>query len=153
MYQWTGRNDESLVYAEKTLNINPQYPMALYVKGMVLSGMGRHEEAIELQKTVYKSGSGGYSSGLGVAYALAGEKDKANEIAAELEKQKRRWITYGLAEIYSILGNNDRAIYWLEEAYGQRHDFIPWIRTNPHFRNLKIDPRYKEIIGRLNLPE
>ena len=152
MYQWTGRNDESLVYAEKTLNINPQYPMALYVKGMVLSGIGRHEEAIELQKSVYKSGSGGFSSGLGVAYALAGEKEKANEIAGELEKQKRRWITYGLAEIYSVLGNNDKAIYWLEEAYTQRHDFIPWIRTNPHFRNLDNDPRYKAIIDRLNLP-
>ena len=96
MYQWTGRNEESLIYAEKTLKINPGYPMALYVKGMVLSGLGRHEEAIEIQKGIYKSGKGGYSSGLGVAYALAGETDKALEIAAELEKQNTRWITYGL---------------------------------------------------------
>lgn len=153
MFQWTGRNEESLIYAEKALNISPGYPMALYVKGMVLSGMGRHGEAIEIQKGIYKSGKGGFSSGLGVAYALAGETDKALEIAVDLEKLNTRWITYGLAEIYSALGNNDRAIYWLEEAYRQRHDFVPWIRVNPHFGNLHNDSRFKNIITRLNLPD
>ena len=113
MYQWTGRNEESLIYADKALNINPSYPMALYVKGMVLSDLNRHEDAIEIQKSIYKSGTGGYSSGLGVAYALAGQREKAVEIAVELEKQNKRWLTYGLAEIYSVLGNNDKAIYWL----------------------------------------
>jgi tetratricopeptide (TPR) repeat protein len=153
MYQWTGRFEESLIYAEKTLSINPIYPMALYVKGMVLSSLGRHDEAIEIQKGIYKSGKGGFSSGLGVAYVLAGEKDKAIEIVAELEKQNTRWITYGLAEIYSVMGDNDRAIYWLEEAYRQRHDFVPWIRVNPHFGNLHNDTRFKDIINRLNLPD
>ena len=152
MYQWTGHYEESLIYAENALKINPIYPMALYVKGMVLSALGRHEEAIEIQKSIYKSGSGGYSSGLGVAYAFAGNREKAQEIATELEKQKRRWITYGLAEIYAILGNNDRAIYWLEEAYNQRHDFIPWIRVNPNFSNLHKDSRYEDIVKRLKLP-
>jgi tetratricopeptide (TPR) repeat protein len=152
MYQWTGHYEESLVYAENALKINPIYPMALYVKGMVLSALGRHEEAIETQKSIYKSGSGGYSSGLGVAYAFAGYREKAQEIATELEKQKRRWTTYGLAEIYAILGNNDRAIYWLEEAYNQRHDFIPWIRVNPNFSNLHKDSRYEDIVIRLKLP-
>ena len=80
-------------------------------------------------------------------------KDKAIEIAAELEKQNTRWITYGLAEIYSVMGDNDRAIYWLEEAYRQRHDFVPWIRVNPHFGNLHNDTRFKDIINRLNLPD
>ena len=153
MYEWTGRYEESLIFVEKALSINPRYPMALYVKGMVFSAMGRHDEAIELQKSIYKSGSGGFSSGLGVAYALAQEKDKALEVAAQMEKQNRRWNTYGLAEIYSVLGNNDKAIYWLEEAYRQKHDFIPWIRTNPHFNNLHNDQRYKDIINRLDLPE
>ena len=152
MYQWTGHYEESLIYAENALKINPIYPMALYVKGMVLSALGRHEEAIEIQKSIYKSGSGGYSSGLGVAYAFAGNREKAQEIATELEKQKRRWITYGLAEIYAVLGNNDRAIYWLEEAYNQRHDFIPWIRVNPNFNNLHKDSRYEDIVRRLKLP-
>jgi tetratricopeptide (TPR) repeat protein len=152
MYQWTGRNEESLIYAEEALKINPGYPMALYVKGMVLSALGRHEEAIEIQKSIFNTGSRGYSSGLGVAYALEGNRDKALEVANELEKLNKRWLTYGLAEIYSVLKDNDKAIYWLEEAYRQKQDFVPWIRVNPNFDNLHGDKRYEDIIKRLNLP-
>ncbi len=152
LYQWTGHNEEALVYAEKTLKINPKFPMALYVKGMVLSAMGRNEEAIVIQKEA-NAVQTRYISGLGVAYARAGQRDDALEIATQMEKQNKRWYTYGLAEIYAVLGDNDKAVYWIEEAYRQKHDFIPWIRVNPQFNNLHNDSRFKDMINRLNLPE
>ncbi|HBE42388.1 MAG TPA: hypothetical protein DDW27_14520 [Bacteroidales bacterium] len=114
--------------------------------------MGRHEEAIEIQKKIY-SPTSGYASGLGVAYALAGQKEKALEIAAEMEAQNMRWHTWGLADIHSALGDKDKAIYWIEEAYKQKHDFIPWVRNNPYYRKLDNDPRFQDIVKRLNLPE
>jgi len=152
LYEWTGRNEESLIYVENTIKVNPKFPMALYIKGMVLSSMGRHEEAIEIQKEANALQTR-YMSGLGVAYALAGQRDKALEIASEMEKQNKRWFTWGLADIYAALGDNDKAMYWIEEAYRQRHDFIPWLRHNPLYKNLQNDPRFKDIINRLNLPE
>jgi tetratricopeptide (TPR) repeat protein len=153
LYQWFGRNEESLIYADNALKVNPKFPMAFYVKGMVYSGMGRHEEAIEIQKNIYTPRSG-FAWGLGVAYALAGQRDKALEVVAEMEKREnRRWFTWGLAEIYAALGDNDMAIHWIEEAYRLRHDFIPWLRVNPQYKNLLNDPRIKDIINRLNLPE
>lgn len=152
LYQWFGRYEEAITYAQDALKINARYPMAFYVQGMVYSGMGRHEEAIEIQKKIYGPRSG-FASGLGVAYALAGQKDKALEIAAEMERQNMRWHTWGLADIYSGLEDYDRAIYWIEEAYKQRHDFIPWIRNNPFYKKLENDPRFQDIVTRLNLPE
>jgi len=153
MYLWVGRYDESLVNIEKTLSLNSGHIMALYIKGMALSGLGRHEEAIELQKQAYQSGSGGFSSGLGIAYALAGESGKAFEIAGELEKQKRRWITFGLAELYCVLKDYEKSFYWLEEAYRQKHDFIPWVGSNVNFKNIYNDKRFTDLINRLNLPD
>jgi adenylate cyclase len=153
MYQWVGRYDESLVSVEKPLSLNSGNNMALYVKGLALSGLGRHEEAIELQKKTYQSGKGGFSSGLGVAYALAGETDKAVEIAHELEAQKRRWLTFGLAEIYCILKDYEKTFYWLEEAYRQKHDFVPWIGCNVNFKPVYNDKRFIDLINRLNLPD
>ncbi len=152
LYQWFGRYDEALVYAQEALKVNPKYPMAFYVQGMVYSGMGRHDEAIEMQKKIYAPTSG-YASGLGMAYAFAGQKEKALEIAAEMEKQNMRWHTWGLADIYSALGDTDKAIYWVEEAYKQRHDFIPWVLNNPYYKKLTGDPRFQDIVKRLNLPE
>ncbi len=151
-YQWFGRNEESLEFVEKTLNVNPNYPMAFYVKGMVYSSMGRHDEAIEIQNKIYTPSSG-FAWGLGVAYALAGQKDKALEVAAEIEKRKnRRWFTWGLAEIYAALGDNEKAVFWIQEAYRLRHDFIPWLRVNPQYKKLLADQRINDIINKLNLP-
>ena len=152
LYQWFGRYEEAITYAQDALRINPGYPMANYVLGMVYAELGRHEEAIDILERIYTPRSG-YASGLGVAYALAEQQDKALEIATEMELQNMRWHTWGLAEIYSALGNKDKAIYWLEEAYKQRHDFIPWIKNNPYYKKLDDDPRFQDIVNRLNLPE
>jgi tetratricopeptide (TPR) repeat protein len=152
LYQWFGHYEEAITYAQDVLKQNPTYPMALYVLGYGYSKTGRNKEAIEIQKKVYESNSG-FESGLGVAYALAGQRDKALETAGEIEKQNIAWSAWGLAEIYAALGDNDKAIHWIEEMYRQRQDFTPWIRVNPHYKNLLYDPRYKAIINRLNLPE
>jgi tetratricopeptide (TPR) repeat protein len=152
-YQWFGFYEESLFWVEKTLSVNPDYPMAFYVKGMVYSNTDRHDEAIEIQNRIYNPRSG-FAWGLGVAYALAGQRDKALEVAAEIEKRKnRRWFTWGLAEIYAALGDNDRAIFWIEEAYRLRHDFIPWLKFNPQYSKLLGDPRIDNIVSKLNLTE
>jgi len=152
MYQWFGRYEEAITYAQDALKINPNYPMAYYVLGMVYAEMGKYEEAIDTLKKIYSPRSG-YACGLGVAYALAGQRDKALEIAAEMEEQNMRWHTWGLADIYSALGDKDKAIYWVEEAYKQKHDFIPWVRNNPYYKKLADDSRFQDIVERLNLPE
>ena len=72
---------------------------------------------------------------LGVAYARAGQKENALEVASEMEKNLDSWNAWGLAEIYAALEDKDKAIYFLEEAYRMHQDFIPWIRYD---NNLKI---------------
>lgn len=152
LYQWSGYYEEALIYVQEAFKINPEYPMAFYVQGMVFSATGRHEEAIAIQKKIYNPRSG-FASGLGVAYALAGQRDKALGIAAEMEAQNMRWHTWGLAEIYSAIGDTDKAIFWIEEAYKQRHDFIPWIKSTPSYKNLYQDPRFVDLVKQLNLPD
>ncbi|MCK7536599.1 MAG: tetratricopeptide repeat protein [Marinilabiliales bacterium] len=70
-----------------------------------------------------------------------------------MEKHLHSWNVWGLAEIYAALGDKDRAIYFLEEAYRMRQDFIPWIRYDNNLAILRDDPRFKDIVSRLNLPE
>ncbi len=152
MLQWFGRYEEAISYAEDALEINPNYPMAYYVLGVVYAEQGRYEEAIDTLKKIYAPTSG-FASGLGVAYALAGQRDKALEVATEMEAQNMRWHTWGLADIYSALGDKEKAIYWIEEAYKLRHDFIPWVRNNPYYDKLADDPRFQDLVERLNLPE
>jgi tetratricopeptide (TPR) repeat protein len=152
LYSFIGRNEEAIAEARKTLDLDPNYTTAFYVMGSAYSEMGMHYEAIEMQKKGLAI-SPGYESGLGVAYARAGQREKALEVAAGMEKNLNSWYAWGLAEVYATLGDKDKAIYYLEYAYKQHQDFVPWMRYDIYFKPLYDDPRFKDIVNRLNLPD
>jgi hypothetical protein len=53
-----------------------------------------------------------------------------------------------MAMMYGVLGNRDRAFYWLDRAYSER--ILPiYIRTSPQFDSLRTDPRFAKFIARL----
>ncbi len=149
---WFGRYEEALTEAQKTLQIDPNYIMAHYIMGCAYTELGMHFEAIEAHKKGLAI-SPGYETGLGVAYAKAGQRENALKVAAEMEKNFDKWYAWGLTEVYAALGDKDKAIYYLEEAYRLRQDFIPWIRYDYNLKLLYDDPRFRDIVNRLNLPE
>ncbi len=151
LYLSMGRNEEAIAAARKTLQLDPNYTMAYMVMGDAYSVMGMHFEAIEMHKKGL-SISPGYEASLAIAYVRAGQKENALQIAAGMEKNVDKWYAYGLAQIYSMLGDKDKAIYFLEEAYKLRQDFMPWIGGDLCFKPLQNDPRFKDIVKRLNLP-
>ena len=151
LYLGLGRYEEAIAEARKTLQIDPNYTMAYYVMGCAYSEMGMHFEAIEMHKKGL-SISPGFEAGLGAAYARAGQKENAMEVAAGMEKNLDKWYAWGLAEIYAALGDKDKTIYFLEEAYKLRQDFMPWINMGTTFRFLLSDQRFTDIVKRLNLP-
>jgi len=59
----------------------------------------------------------------------------------------------GLAEIYTALGEKDKAFRWLEAGFEQRQSWMPWIWRNPNFTPLRDDPRFRDLLRRMNLPE
>ena len=102
--------------------------MGLFVLGSAYTGLGMYDEAIETHKKGAAI-SPAFKHALGTAYALSGQRDMALEIATALEETNAAWYTWDIAEIYANLGDVDKAIYWIEEAYRLRHDFIPWYRN------------------------
>jgi hypothetical protein len=60
---------------------------------------------------------------------------------------------WGLAEIYAALGEKDQAFRWLEAGFKSRFSWMPWIDKNPRFAPLRDDPRFQDVLRRLNLPQ
>ena len=54
-----------------------------------------------------------------------------------------------LAEYHALLGENDKDLYWLSEAVERRAFEMAFIRTNPIFRDLRTDPRFLKLVGRV----
>jgi len=41
---------------------------------------------------------------------------------------------------------------WLEKAYEYRHGWLPWISGDPQPELLGDDPRFQDLLRRMNLP-
>jgi hypothetical protein len=60
------------------------------------------------------------------------------------------WGAFGLALLYTALGDNDAAFRWL--AFQPPHAWLPWVRVEAEFEGLRTDPRFPEFLRRLKLP-
>jgi tetratricopeptide (TPR) repeat protein len=152
-YWWAGQYEEAIHEARKSLELDPDFPVALYVLGSAYAEKGMYEEAIKAHQ---RAGvlSREWKSALGCTYAMAGRQDEARLVLAELEADPTTWDTWFIAQIYTALGEKDKAFRWLEAAYGPpHHPYVPWIRHPSAFKPLHDDPRFGDLLRRMNFPE
>lgn len=151
VYWWAGEYEKAKEKARKAIEIIPNFSWGLYVLGGVLAEQGKFEEAIQVH-TLLAEQHPRLRWALGHTYALAGQREEALRIALALEKNPLPITTWGLAEIYTALGDKDKAFQWLEESIRQRVSWIVWIHQAPTLNSLHDDPRFLEMVRRLNLP-
>jgi hypothetical protein len=58
-----------------------------------------------------------------------------------------------IATAYGDLGEKDKAFAWLEKAYAEKSTFIAYLKPFPDFDSLRSDPRYKDLLKRMDLPQ
>lgn len=150
-YWEAGQLDEAIGEARKSLELNPDFPWGLYVLGAAYAQKGMYEEAMAAHE---KAGavSPAVRWPLGHTYALAGRKHEARKVAAELEKKPTPMNAWGLAEIYTALGEKDQAFRWLEAGFKLRFSWMPWIGIERPFEPLRSDPRFQALLRQMNLP-
>ena len=59
---------------------------------------------------------------------------------------------YGIAEVYTALGDKDNAFKWLEKAYEKKHMPLIWLKADPEWDPLHSDPRFKELTDKIGIP-
>ena len=70
------------------------------------------------------------------------------------ELSKHLYVSpYGIAIIYAGLNDKDQAFEWLERAYDQRGSYMTLLKVDTVFDNLRLHPRFKALLKRMNLPE
>jgi len=85
-------------------------------------------------------------------HALSGKRDRALEILEELSSQSRtRFVApHAMALIHIGLGDRKQALQWLERAYEERSDFVIEANVDPVLDPLRDDPRFRELMRRLD---
>src|SRR5205809_5775094 len=89
---------------------------------------------------------------LAYAYAAAGKRGEALKILDEQsELAKKGYISpYNFAIIYTGLGDKDRAFEYLNKAYDEDVYVMNQFPGRPMFDSLRSDPRYKDLLRRMN---
>jgi serine/threonine protein kinase/tetratricopeptide (TPR) repeat protein len=151
LYLHAEQYDEAIKEANKSLELYPDFHLGLYIQGRAYAVKGMYEKAIELHKKA--SGlSPQWKCGLAHTYAMAGRLNEARRVLAELEANHTLWDTWFIAIIYVAMGEKDQAFKWLEMAYGPpNHPYLPFMRCVPVFKPLRDDPRFSDLLHRMNL--
>lgn len=95
------------------------------------------------------------ADGVAAVYGIAGKDVDANGVLGGLmEVSKRRYVSpYNIAVIYAGLNDKDHAFKWLQRAYEARSFAMTQLKVDTILDNLRSDPRFKDLLKRMNLPE
>ena len=151
------RSEEAIRQSERTIELDPNFNVPHFNLGLVYLQQARYDEAIaELQKARTLSEYNPWTiPDLAQALVAAGRDDEAIELVHELEaRSERGYVSPGvMAWLYSGLGQKDEAFEWLETAYEERTWEVVQLRVDKHFDPIRDDPRFQDIVRRMNFPE
>lgn len=77
------------------------------------------------------------------------------KLLTELKSPSKRNYVFpsSVALIYAGLGEKDRALEWLEKGYREHDAGLVYLKIEPGFDPLRSDPRFKDLVRRVGLPE
>lgn len=157
MYQSQNDHNASIENTRKIIELDPNFSTAYNTLGLSFLKLGLEREAIaNLEKAVELSNRESRKlSDLAYGYAVAGKRTEANAIVKELEEEYARKESNGanVAGVYAGLGEKDKAFEWLEKDFQTRDGYLGVIRWEIPFESLRDDPRYKDLLKRMGLPE
>jgi serine/threonine protein kinase/tetratricopeptide (TPR) repeat protein len=157
MYRFSGQFERAVEQHKKTLELAPGFVIALADLAEDYLSMSMYPEAIaSVEKAMSLVGRIPLLiTTLGRAYAVSGRKDEAEILLQELQdKGKSEYVLpMYFAALYGDLGNTDEAFRWLEKVYQERHFGMFLLRVPSLWEPLRTDPRFDDLLERMNFPE
>jgi len=146
---------EAIEQERKTLELDPNFRGAYWIRGMAYEQQGLLTEAIQQFEEALKRSPGNpnYLAAIGHAYGVAGKRTEALRILDEMNKTaKQRPVSpFFFALVYTGLNDKESALQWLEKAYEQRSGSIRYLKMEPRLDNIRSDPRFVDLMRRVGL--
>jgi len=156
IYWLRGEDEQAFAAFQADLELEPADPITHEHTGIAHCGAGRFEAGIaSLERAaVLSPGDALITASLGNCYARAGRADEARALVEDLER--RAELSYispmAIALIYVGLDDREAAFAWLERGYELRALSLPHIGTDVRWYPLADDPRYDDLVERMDLP-
>jgi TolB-like protein len=135
----------------RSIEISPTFQGNHRMIGEIL--LQRHEPAAALQEMEAESESG-RDLGLALAYFALGRRAESDIALARVERAVPRFGELNVALVYAYRSDLDQAFQWLDRAVAARDINLGHrLKYDPIFGPLRGDPRYKDLLRSMNLPD
>jgi serine/threonine-protein kinase len=154
VYMYARQFDNALDQAKKTYDLDPSMVTGQNWMCRSYNAKGMYAESLAISEKTAQTNFPFFHD-ISYAYAKSGRRQEAEAVINKWkENEKSKYImNYWVASSYAALGEKEAAFAELEKAF-QAHDwFLPRIKTDPFMDPLRDDPRFKDLIRRIGLPE
>lgn len=141
--------------ARKALELDPSRDSGHTQLGYICLATGRPEEALahfeREQEKIWPILSGNRA----LAYVRLGKREEAGQLVEQLKKEsKERYVPASwIGIMYAHLGDEDQAFHWLEKSLQRREWRATRMKVSPDFDPIRDDPRFQDLLRRMNFPE
>jgi TolB-like protein/DNA-binding winged helix-turn-helix (wHTH) protein/Flp pilus assembly protein TadD len=148
---YSRRNEDARQELQNILNVDPNFPLAHFWMGRVLSAEANCSGALSELDTAASSSLRDWQpvvAAHGYIAGVCGQPSRASEDLRRFDEiaQKRFVTSYGYALIYSGLSEKEQALTWLRKAVEERSHWLVWIRVDPRFDTLRGDHRFQQLV-------
>ncbi len=146
------QNEIGLDKAKKTFDLDPSFISGRFWLAYAYCANKKYAETIELVDGAPKDETtqrllAGFR---GYAYAKSGRRSEAESVLAKYNSDQA--FQGSAAIVYGALGDKDKAFAALERAFAAKEDMAR-MKVDPLYDDLRDDPRFKDLLKRMNLPE
>ncbi|HKV61738.1 MAG TPA: protein kinase [Candidatus Acidoferrum sp.] len=149
-----GQNQQAIEQLRKVLDIDPKFAPARRLLEGVYAQMGKYKEAVaEREKMLSLFGGSELAASVEEDFSRAGYRGVLESWVDGLtEVSKHGHVSsYSIGEAYMRMGEKEKAIKWLQEAYDEHDTELVSLGVEPVFNPLRSDARFREILGRIKL--
>ena len=160
-----GKRDEAIAQFKKIIELFPDAASPRNNLADVYEAKGMYPEAVE-QRLIQIKLLFGVSPENIKDLQLAFEKDgykgfvkkqidiQLDSQRSTLEKDKNAYLpAFRIAEAYARIGDKEKAFEYLNKAYDQREPQIAELKIRLPLSSLRDDPRFKDLVKRVGIPE
>src|SRR6267378_170107 len=149
--------DQAIEQLRNTIDMDPSFVLPHLVLGQAYEQKKAFDQAIaELRRAAdISQNSPPVLAALARTHAVSGRTTEARKLLDQLMQQaKEQYVSpFYVAVVYAGLGENDKAMDWLEKAYGDHSNAIVFLKVDPQLDTLRSNPRFHELQRKLRLPD
>jgi len=159
VYYCAGRYKEAIKLCQRTIELEPQNPQVYEDLARNYEQLSKHDEAHKYRLSSLKiSGTAAEAiSAYDSLYKRFGSKAYPTWLLMNQEKLVGLSIFITpfcyTAWIHTRLGDNDKALSFLEKAYENKEGELATLKIDPKWDSLRDEPKFKDLLKRMRFPD